>query len=86
MLSKTDIKYLVRSGSLRFMRDSRAMGNGNLTGELNWNGHPVYYRAGSSDCEVLYKILLKKGKKGRMSRFLLSAQSSPGIQTLILVN
>ncbi|MDH5511661.1 MAG: FkbM family methyltransferase [Gammaproteobacteria bacterium] len=45
------------------MRDSRAMGNGNLTGELNWNGHPVYYRAGSSDCEVLYKILLKKGKR-----------------------
>lgn len=63
MLTKTDIKYFLRSGSWRFMRDSRAAGDVGTVGELKWNGHPVYYRAGTSDCEVLYKILLKQGRR-----------------------
>jgi FkbM family methyltransferase len=45
------------------MRDCRASGDGASVGELNWHGHPVYYRLGTSDCELIYKILLKQGKR-----------------------
>jgi hypothetical protein len=56
------LKYLLRSGSLQFARDhERAVAPGTLASYV-WNGHPVWYRPGSSDTELIYKILLKRGR------------------------
>lgn len=44
------------------MKDSRIAGDGKTVRSLSWNDHLIYYRVGASDGEVLYKILLKKGK------------------------
>lgn len=55
-----DFKYGLRSRSLRFMRDRHAAGG---EGVFSWRGRPVYYRAGTSDMEVLYRILLKPRRK-----------------------
>lgn len=64
MLSKHDLKVLLRSRSLRFMRD-RAPERyvPGATASFRWREHTVHYRPGSSDLEVIYKILLKGGRK-----------------------
>jgi FkbM family methyltransferase len=64
MLSKHDLKVLVRSRSLRFMRDRAAARYvPGAVASLAWRGRTVHYRPGSSDAEVIYKILLKGGRK-----------------------
>ena len=64
MFSKHDLKVLLRSRSLAFTRD-RAAGRfvPGATARFRWRGRAVHYRPGSSDPEVIYKILLKGGKK-----------------------
>lgn len=58
------LKYLLRSGSLRFAHDhDRPVAPGTLSNYV-WNGHRIWYRPGSSDTELIYKILLKRGHKG----------------------
>lgn len=64
MFSKTQLKVLLRSRSLQFLadRESSAYQPG-LVHVLKWQGRSIHYRPGSSDLEVIYKILLKGGRK-----------------------
>lgn len=62
MISKSELKIWLRSGSWRFARESRRGQQGG-EGSVAWNGHPVYYRVGTSDSHVIHSILLKRGKK-----------------------
>jgi FkbM family methyltransferase len=63
MLTKRDWKIWLRSGSYRFMQDSRGAPSTALA-TYRWNGHDVSYRPGTSDCSILYDVLLKRGRKG----------------------
>ncbi|HEY6720786.1 MAG TPA: FkbM family methyltransferase [Burkholderiales bacterium] len=64
MLGKLDLKWLLRSRSLQFMRDRKpARYAPDLVCNFSWRGRAVHYRPGSSDPAVIYKILLKAGKK-----------------------
>jgi len=57
------LKYLLRSGSPRFVRDHyRAFTPGTLSSYV-WKGRTLWYRPGSSDTELIYKILLCRGLK-----------------------
>jgi len=61
---KEYFKYLLRSGSLRFVQDHyRAFAPGAVSSYV-WKGQTVWYRPGSSDTELIYKILLRRGLKG----------------------
>lgn len=60
---KTQIKYWLRSGSYQFMRDSRRSLRTDDLHHYVWRNKPIYYRPGSSDTGLIYKILLKKNKK-----------------------
>jgi FkbM family methyltransferase len=64
VFSKHDLKVLLRSRSVRFTRDRRAKAfHPGTSSTISWRGHTVHYRPGSSDPEVIYKILLKGGSK-----------------------
>jgi len=64
MLGKHDLKVLLRSRSLAFTRDrDAARYSPGATARLRLRGRTVHYRPGSSDVEVIYKILLKGGRK-----------------------
>ncbi len=63
MLSKTEIKVLFRSRSIRFLRDIKNISGNKETATYNWQGTPVFYRPGTSDTELMYKILLKSEEK-----------------------
>jgi FkbM family methyltransferase len=64
VFSKYDLKWLLRSRSLRFTLDRKpACYVPGAIRSFSWGGHAVHYRPGSSDLEVIYKILLKGGKK-----------------------
>lgn len=64
MFGKVELKWLLRSRSLRFVRDRdpRSYFPG-VVRSFSWRGRLVYYRPGSSDLEVIYKIMLKGGRK-----------------------
>ncbi|VAW83534.1 hypothetical protein MNBD_GAMMA16-253 [hydrothermal vent metagenome] len=62
MLSKTEIKILLRSRSVQFLHDIKHASNSKIA-TYNWQGTLVSYRPGTSDAELIYKILLKTGKK-----------------------
>ena len=61
---KERLKYLLRSGSPRFMRDHYRPYVPGALSSYTWNAHTVWYRPGSSDTELIYKILLRRGAKG----------------------
>lgn len=44
------------------MRD-RSVPPGERLGVLKWNRHPIYYRPGTSDLEIIYSILLQPDRK-----------------------
>ena len=61
---KESLKYLLRSRSPKFVRDHyRPFARGAVS-SYAWQGHTVWYRPGSSDTELIYKILLRRGMKG----------------------
>ena len=62
-LSKQDLKFLLRSRSVQFMRAAR-FGNTGPLAQCNWHGRTLHYRPGTSDPHLIYKILLRAGKKG----------------------
>lgn len=62
-LSKQDLKFLLRSRSARFMRAARFGATGPME-QIVWHGHTLNYRPGTSDPHLIYKILLREGKKG----------------------
>ena len=61
---KESLKYLLRSRSPKFVRDHYSPFAAGATASYDWNGHRVWYRPGSSDTELIYKILLRRGMKG----------------------
>jgi FkbM family methyltransferase len=64
VFSKHYLKWLLRSRSLQLVRDrdpSRYMPG--AVSSFRWRGRQVHYRPGSSDPEVIYKILLRRGAK-----------------------
>jgi FkbM family methyltransferase len=64
LFGRHDLKWLLRSRSLQFVRD-RDPANyiPGVVRSFNRRGRLVFYRPGSSDLEVIYKILLKGGRK-----------------------
>jgi len=64
VLSWHDLKWLLRSRSLQLVRDrdpSRYIPG--AVSSFRWRDRQLYYRPGSSDPEVIYKILLRRGAK-----------------------
>lgn len=61
---KESLKYLLRSRSPKFVRDHYSRFSAGAVASYQWNGHQVWYRPGSSDTELIYKILLRQGRKG----------------------
>lgn len=61
---KASLKLLLRSRSPRFVRDHYGAFSPGVLASYVWNGHTVWYRPGSSDTELVYKILLRRGLKG----------------------
>lgn len=61
-MNSADLKYLIRSGSFKFMKD-RTNKSQSLE-SYDYKGKPVYYRTGTSDMMIINEILLKKGYKG----------------------
>jgi FkbM family methyltransferase len=86
-LGKT-LKYWSRSGSLQFARDRHQ------PGELHsvvWNGHPVYYRPGTFDVELIYKGLLRPAARreyrlpeGLAPKVVLDIGANIGVAALML--
>lgn len=64
---KKDLKVLLRSRSLQFMRDSRPGRPSVKRHVYRWRGLPVSYRPNTSDPGLIYNILLKRGAKGEYS-------------------
>ena len=60
MVKKSDLKILLRSGSFKFLRNLHAEEKEET---FFYKNHPIYYRTGSSDMHLIYKILLKTGTK-----------------------
>jgi FkbM family methyltransferase len=60
---KAKAKVLARSRSLRFTNDYFGKGGPARVERYLWNGIPVAYRPGTSDTELIYSILLRRGKK-----------------------
>lgn len=60
---KTRAKVLLRSRSLEFTREYFKRGGTRIPLTYEWNGVRVQYRSGTSDAELIYKILLKRGRK-----------------------
>jgi len=61
---KESLKYLLRSRSPKFVRDHYSAFKAGAMASYDWNGHKLWYRPGSSDTELIYKILLRRGMKG----------------------
>lgn len=93
MLKKRDIKYLFRSGSWRFMRESRnGRGRGGLSRYV-WRGRPIQFRIGTSDANLIYNILCKRGRKGEYwlpdavaPRVIFDIGANIGIASVYLAN
>jgi len=60
-MNSKEIKYLLRSKSLRFATSLRDKSH-NLK-SYRWNGKKVFYRSSSSDMDLIYLILLKSNHK-----------------------
>jgi len=57
MLTKRDLKILLRSRSWDFMKDCKKPQSDGSPGVTQWNGKPIYYRPGTSDCRIISEIL-----------------------------
>jgi len=60
---KTSLKWLLRSGSLAFVRDGASPPLMAVTHEYVWKGTTLNYRPGTSDQSLIYDIFLKPGRK-----------------------
>ena len=76
MFSKHTLKWLLRSRSLQFTgdRDPSRYVPGAVS-SFRRRGRKVHYRPGSSDPEVIYKILLRRGAK---AEYYIPEDFSPG--------
>lgn len=74
--SKHMLKTWLRSRSRRFVTNSRPESFGRPVEVYRWKGYPIHYRPGSSDPDLIYKILLKRGRKGE---YWVPARVNPGV-------
>ena len=70
MLTKGDLKILLRSRSWDFMKNCKIARSDGSQGVYRWNGKPVYYRTGTSDCRIMYEILFAPQCEYRVPRGL----------------
>ena len=63
MQLKTSLKWLLRSGSVAFLKDRSSPPRMDLTHDYVWKGTRLSYRPGTSDRGLIYDILLKSGPK-----------------------
>lgn len=70
MLSVSEIKKLIRSRSLSFVRNSRPGEYSDELKEYEWEGHKIFYRAGMADGGILYNVLLHPTVMLRPSKIL----------------
>lgn len=63
MAMLTGLKYWWRSGSPRFATDRHASARTRPVSTYRWRDKTIHYRPGTSDTELIYKILLKPGRK-----------------------
>jgi FkbM family methyltransferase len=54
------LKYWIRSGSFEFMLNQNRRGP---VASLAWNQKPLFYRPGTSDLTLIYRVLLKPAHK-----------------------
>lgn len=76
VLNRKDLKILLRSGSHKFMRDSRPTTRGDAIGRYQWRGTEIGYRPGTSDTTIIYEALLKSGRK---SEYRIPANVDPKV-------
>ncbi|MEK6680938.1 MAG: FkbM family methyltransferase [Nitrospirota bacterium] len=88
-----EIKYLLRSRSLRFTLDCRSGVIPKQTHTFKWHGKTIYYRPGTSDTEIIYKILLKTKKRSEYwvppvvdPKVILDIGGNIGISSIYLAN
>jgi FkbM family methyltransferase len=93
---ESGFKLLLRSRSLRFFLDDRKPYRPGVVSSYRWNGQPIWYRPGSSDTQLIYTILLRRGRKGEyaieprvqtalgMVRTVLDIGANIGVSTLYL--
>ena len=70
MLSVSEIKKLIRSRSLSFVRNSRPGEYSDELKDYEWEGHKIFYRAGMADGGILYNVLLHPTVMLRPSKIL----------------
>jgi FkbM family methyltransferase len=58
-MNSVSLKYFLRSGSFKFMRDRK--NKSHRIEQYTYNNVPVYYRTSTSDMILIYEILLKSG-------------------------
>lgn len=88
-----DLKVYVRSGSWGFARSKHRSGNwsSQIDETLNWKGHTIVYRPGTSDQGAIYEILLRAPAKTEYfvdrrvePRIVLDVGANIGITTIWL--
>lgn len=92
------LKVLLRSRSLRLVLDDRRAYLPGVESTYTWNAHRISYRPGTSDTELIYKILLKRGRKAEYAidpsvraaigevRTVLDIGANIGVSTLYLAD
>ena len=95
---KMKAKVWLRSGSLAFTRDYFERPGHPVRRVYEWKGVPIYYRSGTSDAGLIYKILLERGRKSEYFvppesgldpacvRTVLDIGANIGISTLFLAS
>jgi FkbM family methyltransferase len=76
MTMLTGLKYWWRSGSPRFAADRHAAAQARPVSTYRWHDKAIHYRPGTSDTELIYKILLKPGRK---AEYAFPAQLDPRV-------
>ena len=75
-MDRHELKMLLRSRSWAFVRNSRPEALGRSMAAHAYRGKPVYYRPGSSDAEIIYKVMLAPG---RQAEYWLPSGADPGV-------
>src|SRR4051812_21704771 len=62
------LKYWIRSGSLSYALNYSSPSSNRHVSRMTWQQKSIYYRPGTSDVEILYKILFKPESKREYQR------------------
>ncbi len=90
MISKKNLKFLFRSKSINLLKDKNRIG---YKGQYIYKQNPIHYRTGSSDIEIIYEVLLKKGIKSEYwlpssikQKIIFNIGGNIGITSILLAN